>query len=183
MYHFVYYIVIIIFMNKNILYDSIDGQKIAKKHSQQILKETNAIKLLLQEYNYIYHTCFNQSCVELTLSDALYPLVTPRGMSSGKKREVMDSYLLMCRSSEEITLLKKEMHNIVCYILWRHISVPARMRREGYSSHLVCVRVCGCIYVYVYVCTHTLYILAVRAIKSVTKDTVASINVRFAAIL
>ena len=46
----------------------------------------------------------------------------------------------------------------------------ARMRREGYSR-LVCMYVC-----------HAHAILAVRAIKSVTKDTVV-LNVRFAAIL
>ena len=46
-----------------------------------------------------------------------------------------------------------------------------RMRREGYSSRLVCMYV-----------SHAHVILAVRAIKSVTKDTVV-LNVRFAAIL
>ena len=45
------------------------------------------------------------------------------------------------------------------------------MRREGYSIQLVCMYVC-----------HAHGILAVRAIKSVTKDTVV-LNVRFAAIL
>ena len=43
--------------------------------------------------------------------------------------------------------------------------------REGYSSHLVCMYVCD---------THA--ILAVRAIKSLTNDTVV-LNVRVAAIL
>ena len=42
------------------------------------------------------------------------------------------------------------------------------MRREGYSSRLVCMYVC-----------HAHAILAVRAIKSVTKDTIV-LNVRFA---
>ena len=45
------------------------------------------------------------------------------------------------------------------------------MRREGYSSRLVCMYVC-----------HAHAILAVRVIKSVTKDTVV-LNVRFAAII
>ena len=52
------------------------------------------------------------------------------------------------------------------------------MRREGYSSRLVCV----CVYVCVCVCLSAHAILAVRAIKSVTKVTVV-LNVRFAAIL
>ena len=50
------------------------------------------------------------------------------------------------------------------------------MRREGYSSRLVCVCVC------VRVCLSAHVILEVSAIKSVTKDTVM-LNVRFAAIL
>ena len=45
------------------------------------------------------------------------------------------------------------------------------MIREGYSSRLVCMYVC-----------HAHAILAVRAIKSVTKDTVV-LKVRFAAIV
>ena len=56
---------------------------------------------------------------------------------------------------------------------------PRRACAEGYSSRLVCVCVC----VYVCVCMSVAHaILAVRAIKSVTKDTVV-FNVRFAAIL
>ena len=43
------------------------------------------------------------------------------------------------------------------------------MRREGYSSRFVCVCVCVCVCMYV---CHAHAILAVRAIKSVTKDTV-----------
>ena len=100
----------------------IDGQKIAKKLSQQLSKETNAIKTLLQEHN----ACSNESCDEMTLSDAMDPsviatkleqvgLATPTGISSGKKREVIDAYLLVCRSSEEISMLEKEMHSIIHY--------------------------------------------------------------------
>ena len=46
------------------------------------------------------------------------------------------------------------------------------MHGEGYSSCLVCV----------YVCLSAHAILAVRAIKSITKDTIV-LSVRFAAIL
>ena len=48
---------------------------------------------------------------------------------------------------------------------------PRRACAEGYSSRLVCMYVC-----------HVHAILAVRAIKIVTKDTIV-LNVRFAAIL
>ena len=52
------------------------------------------------------------------------------------------------------------------------------MRGEGYSSCLVCVCVCVCLYV----CLSEHAILAVRAVRSVTKDAIV-LSVRFAAIL
>ena len=64
--------------------------------------------------------------------------------------------------------------NITDYSI-KHVINPRRA-----CSRLVCV--CVCMYVCVYVCLSTHAILAVRAIKSVTKDTVM-LNVRFAAIL
>ena len=58
------------------------------------------------------------------------------------------------------------------------------MCREGYSSCLVCVYVCVCVCVCVCVsvCLSAHAILAVRAIKSITKDIIV-LSVRFAAIL
>ena len=56
------------------------------------------------------------------------------------------------------------------------------MRKEGYSSRLVCVCVCVCVCMCVCVCLSAHAILAVRAIKSITEDTIV-LNVRFAAIL
>ena len=52
------------------------------------------------------------------------------------------------------------------------------MRGEGYSSCLVCVCVCVC----VSVCLSEHAILAVRAVRSITKDAMV-VSVRFAAIL
>ena len=64
-------------------------------------------------------------------------------------------------------------------VLWKqyeymYMYPSARMRSEGYSS----CRVCVC----VSVCLSAHAILAVRAIKSITKDTIV-LSVRFAAIL
>ena len=53
------------------------------------------------------------------------------------------------------------------------------MRREGYSSCPVCV--CVCMYVCMYICLSEHAILAVRAIRSVTKDAIV-LSVRFTAI-
>ena len=52
------------------------------------------------------------------------------------------------------------------------------MRREGYSSCLMCV----CVRVCLYVCLSAHAILAVHAIRSITKDAIV-LSVRFAAIL
>ena len=57
------------------------------------------------------------------------------------------------------------------------------MRSDGYNSCLVCV--CVCMYVCKYVCMHVgsaHTILAVRAIKSITKVTIV-LSIRFAAII
>ena len=56
------------------------------------------------------------------------------------------------------------------------------MRREGYSSCLVCVCVCLSVSLSVCVCLSEHAILAVRAIRSITKDAIV-LSVRFAAIL
>ena len=60
------------------------------------------------------------------------------------------------------------------------------MRGEGYSSCLVCVCVCVCVRVCVcvcmYVCLSEHAILAVREVRSITKDAIV-LSVRFAAIL
>ena len=70
-------------------------------------------------------------------------------------------------------------------VLWQqyeymYMYPSVRMRSEGYSSCLVCVCVCVCVCVSVCLSAHA--ILAVRAIKSITKDTIV-LSVRFAAIL
>ena len=54
------------------------------------------------------------------------------------------------------------------------------MRSEGYSSRSVCLYVC--MYVCMYVCLSEHAILAVRAVRSITKDAIV-LSVGFAAIL
>ena len=73
----------------------------------------------------------------------------------------------MCRTD----FLIMQCHGINTQVCRLHIINPrhARMRSEGYNSCLVCVCLSG----------HT--ILAVRAIKSIMKDTIV-LSVRFAAI-
>ena len=56
------------------------------------------------------------------------------------------------------------------------LGMHARMHGEGYSSCLMCLYVC------MYVCLSEHAILAVRAVRSITKDAIV-LSVRFAAIL
>ena len=100
----------------------IDGQKIAKKLSLQISKESSKIQSLLKEYN----SCelpsphanslstsdvFNPSILE----DQLKQLGTWCSVASGEKREIIDSYLILCRSQEEISMLQEDADNCVTY--------------------------------------------------------------------
>lgn len=99
-----------------------DGQKIAKKLSQQILRETKVIKQLIQDYN----SCCKGSSNELTLSEALDPLgvatqlelaglAKPGCLSCGKKRPLIDAYLMLSRSKEELAMLDEDIKNINYY--------------------------------------------------------------------
>ena len=94
-----------------------DGQKIAKKLCNQIGKETKAVKTLLQEYN----ACSDGHNIDL--SEALDPCKIEgrlRGYQSwcatvatGTKRQIMDAYLGLCRSDEEICILQQEAKNLL----------------------------------------------------------------------
>lgn len=94
-----------------------DGQKIAKKLCKQISKETKTLKALLHDYN----AC--GSTDSLTLSEALDPptieaKLTGSGawhatVATGKKRQIIDAYLGLCRSNEELSLLKQEATNLL----------------------------------------------------------------------
>ncbi len=90
-----------------------DGQKIAKKLSIQISKETKNIKSLLP----IYNSC--KSTLEygklLSIPEALDPstystiLSTPHFSES--KQQLIEAFLMMKRSTEEIIMLRTEMKN------------------------------------------------------------------------
>ena len=100
-----------------------DGQKIAKKLSLQIAKETKNIKSLLPKYN---ACCLlaadSENCnVYLDIKQALDPselvaLIQPGfPHASGAKRELIDSYIMMKRSLEEVEILESEMENTLHY--------------------------------------------------------------------
>lgn len=100
-----------------------EGQKIAKKLCSQITKETATLQSLMVEYN----AC-RASETELDLPDVLNPTViesrlqskgTWCSLASGEKREIIDSYLLLCRCKEEIAMLQEDIKNAVSYYTQR----------------------------------------------------------------
>ena len=100
-----------------------DGQKIAKKLSTQIQKESKKIRSLLPEYNTCLVLLGDKSSTTLTIKEALDPaaLVTlftkPIYVctQSSSKRELVESFLLIKRASEESVMLTNEMKNVIAY--------------------------------------------------------------------
>ena len=101
-----------------------DGQKIAKKLAVSISKEVKRVKHFLEDYN--------ASCHELC--EHYYPVPLSEVLSVGAdfwapssssmsdstipwriKKDIMQAYLLMHRSNEEMKLLQADMHATVYY--------------------------------------------------------------------
>ena len=107
---------------------NIDGQKIAKRLSSSITKETKKAKELLEEYN---ATCLQldigREQSPLQLQEILpinsefwqtFPLAeytTSRGVPWNTKRDVIQAFLLKKRSEEELQLLEDAMQNVLEY--------------------------------------------------------------------
>ena len=106
------------------LFYTIDGQKIAKRLCLQIKKETKTIKSLLAEYDACQSISNSSSNEFITMEDALSPSVIKERLQrnkywstlfSGKEREVIDAYLMFCRSVEELEIIKEESRNVILY--------------------------------------------------------------------
>ena len=110
----------------------------------QINKESSKIQSLLKEYN----TCelasdphakslsmsdiFNTSILE----DQLKQLGTWCSVASGEKREIIDSYLMLCRSKEEISMLKEDADNCVAYYKNRNGVILEEVRKRSLKTSL-----------------------------------------------
>lgn len=101
-----------------------DGQKIAKKLSRGISKETNRARQFLDEYNAILQAegCFAPVPVSevLSLSSKFW---YDEGMQKGCEKvplsiqkEIIDAYLRTKRTNEEIKLVEQEMRNVIEYL-------------------------------------------------------------------
>ena len=101
-----------------------DGQKIAKKLSRGISKETNRARQFVDEYNAILQAegCFTPVPVSeaLSLSSKFW---YDEGMQKGCKKvplsiqkEIIDAYLRTKCTNEEIKLVEQEMRNVIHYL-------------------------------------------------------------------
>ena len=123
------------------IYTCVDGQKIAKKLSQQITKETSSMKRLLSEYNSI--CCTPDAYDFLSFSEALSNGVIEGRLNgfgsscsylmTGSRRQIIDAYLMFCRAEEELLMLQKEAKNLLQYYNYREIVISAKLAEL--SSH------------------------------------------------
>ena len=101
-----------------------DGQKMAKKLSIQISKETKCVKRLLTEYNACCQSFsepeteqinFPQALDSSKVGETLQNYGVSCTIASGRRREIIDAYLALTRSKEDISMLIQEAENIVTY--------------------------------------------------------------------
>lgn len=84
-----------------------DGQKIAKKLSIQISKETNNIKSLLEDGKLL--------SIPEALDPSTYSTILSTPHFSESKQQLIEAFLMMKRSTEEIIILRTEMKNTAHY--------------------------------------------------------------------
>ena len=118
-----------------------DGQKIAKRLSSGVDKETNRAKQLLEEYNTISSEIYPLFS-PLQLSDILSPdsemWQKPRSGATSNvppslKKDITDAYLMKKRCDEELQLLTTEMHNALDY--WRRSAECIKDNIEALRSN------------------------------------------------
>jgi hypothetical protein len=103
-----------------------DGQKIAKRLSAQINKEMKKIKHIQTE--------LGDNCLDL--KTVLDPMV----LSSRKKQDIIQNYLLMNRAKEELQILEQDMLNTLSFfkiksdVLKKHIeAITSETNRTAYT--------------------------------------------------
>ena len=95
----------------------IDGQKIAKRLSASITKETSTARKLLEEYN-VAAAQVKETYIPLTEDEVLnswQPAVESSKLPWNTNKDITSAYLLMQRTEEELRLLKEEMQNVLTY--------------------------------------------------------------------
>ena len=98
----------------------LDGQKIAKRLSSSINKETNTAKKLLHEYNVAssvvndVHVAFSTNDILSLDSNFWQPTMSSSSkLPWGTQKEITSAYLLIKRTGEELSLLRKEVQRVL----------------------------------------------------------------------
>ena len=113
-----------------------DGQKIAKRLSAGISKETRKAKELLEDYNATCAQIDDSYCPTL-LADLLQTDSTfwksvcnsEDEVPWDTKQSIIQAYLLMKRSKEELKLLRGDMQNIIAYWSNRIVSISVTIEQ------------------------------------------------------
>ena len=98
-----------------------DGQKIAKKLCAQIKKESREVLSMLGEYNAVQESpadvlCSSEAYDPCALRLRLQSLgLQTIGARLQERQEIMQAYLTLSRSIEEMELLKEDIKNVVSY--------------------------------------------------------------------
>ena len=98
----------------------------------QIKKETTTLKSLFHRYNatLTIDEALDPSAVELHLGN-----MGCDAIATGRKREIIDAYHRLCRSTEEIDMLKEEVLNIVKYYEDRRSGILAEISYQSQDNH------------------------------------------------
>lgn len=118
-----------------------EGQKIAKKLSSQINKESITLQSLLEEYNacgvsYSDSLCFPDIFDPSIVESKLQSLGTWCSLAAGEKRKIIDSYLVLCRCKEEIAMLQEDVSNVVAYYTTRRSVIQEQIQWHSCQESL-----------------------------------------------
>jgi hypothetical protein len=108
------------------------GQKIAKKLSTQVSKETRNMKGLLEEYDACQAIASGNSG-NLTLPDVLDPSALAKMLNpkltayKPDRQEIINAYIMLTRSKEEMEMLQREMGNVLHYYEDRVVVIQSVM--------------------------------------------------------
>ena len=130
----------------------VDGQKIAKRLSTSIAKETTTAQKILVDYNAIISSGTGE-CIQMNLKEILCPdsqfwntQRLPAVSTSSKhdlpwdvKKDIIQAYLLVKRSQEELSLLAEEKLNILPYWMEQKVFINQQIDtlRHSYSIALL----------------------------------------------
>ena len=115
-----------------------DGQKIAKRLATSITKETKKIKQFLEEYNVILAQLKSQLCTVAEILDVdstfwttshnLVAINASNETSLSHKKKLIEAYITMKRSDEELKMLTHEMQNTTMYWHTRKMHIKKQLR-------------------------------------------------------